>query len=182
MKQPDFESIKGKRMCDLTDQEQQDALELWIRANKGWMGQSVDHISFLLTRLDEARLPIDMVLYCPQCGRQHIDEPTGCDMGMGCSEAGICYATNNGAPERCTLWTNPPHKSHLCAGCGFIWRPADVPTNGVWAIETRGKEDSPMVSIDLHYVTKGKDDGPQFEDGPDSEGFHGPRPWNGRKA
>src|SRR5690606_32607345 len=38
-------------------------------------------------------------------------------------------------------WTNPPHRSHLCAGCGFTWRPADVPTNGVAAIKTRGRDD-----------------------------------------
>src|SRR5574340_600312 len=23
-------------------------------------------------------------------------------------------------------WDNPPHRSHLCHGCGHIWRPADV--------------------------------------------------------
>lgn len=60
--------------------------------------------------------PIDMVLYCPQCGAQHVDRPT-------------------------LTWTNPPHRSHLCA-CGTIWRPADVPTNGVAAVHTRGKDDT----------------------------------------
>ena len=43
------------------------------------------------------------------------------------------------------LWTNPPHRSHLCAGCGHIWRPADVPTEGVRAIETKGKADRPAA-------------------------------------
>ena len=55
--------------------------------------------------------PIDMVLYCPKCGLQHIDEP---------SES----------------WDNPPHKSHLCHRCGLIWRPCDRPTNGVCATAT----------------------------------------------
>lgn len=50
--------------------------------------------------------PIPMVLHCPACGTQHIDEP-----GPG--------------------WDNPPHRSHLCGGCGVIWRVADVPTVGV---------------------------------------------------
>jgi hypothetical protein len=50
--------------------------------------------------------PIPMVLHCPACGWQHIDEPKG-------------------------DWTNPPHRSHLCAGCGHIWRPFDFPTVGV---------------------------------------------------
>lgn len=65
--------------------------------------------------------PIDMVLRCPACGTQHID-----------------------APDH--DWTNPPHRSHLCHKCGHIWRPADVPTNGVAAIKTKGRGDSPEVS------------------------------------
>lgn len=64
----------------------------------------------------ESAAPIDMVLHCPSCGRQHIDEP---------------------APG----WDNPQHKSHLCNGCGSIWRPADIPTNGVVAVKTVGKAD-----------------------------------------
>lgn len=66
---------------------------------------------------------IDMVLHCPVCGLQHID-----------------------APEPANGWTNPPHKSHLCHGCKHIWRPADVPTNGVETIKTRGDKDSPLAS------------------------------------
>jgi len=66
--------------------------------------------------------PIDMELHCPQCGLQHIDAPN-------CKEG----------------WTNPPHRSHLCSQCGYIWRPADVPTNGVLAVKTAGKNDSPKV-------------------------------------
>lgn len=64
--------------------------------------------------------PIPMLLYCPKCGLQHIDEPD----------------------ERTPNWTNPPHKSHLCHGCGCIWRPADVPTEGVLATATVGKADT----------------------------------------
>ncbi len=71
--------------------------------------------------------PLNMVLHCPVCRLQHIDEP---------------------APEefddegRAVHWTNPPHRSHLCHGCGHIWRPADVATNGVAAVKTRGSADS----------------------------------------
>lgn len=64
--------------------------------------------------------PIDMILNCPACLQQHIDQP----------EPG---------------WDNRPHKSHLCHHCDFIWRPADVPTNGVAAIKTRGKNDHVML-------------------------------------
>lgn len=60
--------------------------------------------------------PIPMILFCPTCGGQHIDAPS-------------------------PGWDNPPHRSHLCAFCGYIWRPADVPTTGVAKIQTRGKFD-----------------------------------------
>ena len=68
--------------------------------------------------------PIDMVLHCPACGLQHIDAPD----------------------ERTPGWVNEPHRSHLCHGCGHIWRPADVPTNGVAAVTTKGKADSPIAA------------------------------------
>ena len=70
--------------------------------------------------------PIPMVLHCPKCGMQHLDVPEHWD----------------GKVE--------VHKSHLCVpaagGCGHIWRPADVPTTGVAAVQTKGKADSPIVS------------------------------------
>lgn len=66
----------------------------------------------------EAELtPIPMVLHCPLCGVQHIDEP---------SEG----------------WDNPPHRSHQCQHCNCVWRPADVPTTGVLSVQTEGKADS----------------------------------------
>lgn len=64
--------------------------------------------------------PVDMLLWCPRCHTQHIDEPD----------------------ERTPEWSNPPHRSHLCHACGCIWRPADVPTNGVASIHTVGKADN----------------------------------------
>lgn len=75
--------------------------------------------------------PIDMVLHCPACGLQHIDRPE---------------ADGNWTIPMPGAWTNPPHRSHLCAGCGHVWRPADVPTNGVAAVQTRGKADSPIAA------------------------------------
>lgn len=72
--------------------------------------------------------PIDIVLHCPACGLQHIDAPT-------------------------PGWTNEPHRSHLCHGCGHIWRPADVPTNGVPAVKTKGKADSPIVALNGSRLT-----------------------------
>lgn len=63
--------------------------------------------------------PINMVLFCPNCGQQHIDAPEG-------------------------EWKNPPHKTHLCHFCSYKWRPADVATNGVEKIQTKGEKDSPL--------------------------------------
>jgi hypothetical protein len=74
--------------------------------------------------------PIDMILHCPACGMQHIDAPEETDPATWTAE-------NYGN------WTNPPHRSHKCQGCGHIWRPADVDTNGVQEIKTKGKDDSP---------------------------------------
>lgn len=62
--------------------------------------------------------PLNLILYCPNCGHQHVDEPE--------------------LPD----WLNPPHKSHLCHNCKFVWRPADVATNGVFLINTCGSNDS----------------------------------------
>lgn len=78
--------------------------------------------------------PIDMVLHCPKCGLQHIDEPEP-ELGPNFDGSGDAL-----------LWPNPPHRSHLCHGCGHIWRPADVPTNGVKAVKTKGKADSPIAA------------------------------------
>lgn len=75
-----------------------------------------------------AQEPVDMLLFCPNCGEQHIDAPSD--------------DAYDGNPP---TWTNPPHRSHLCHNCGHIWRPADVPTNGVAEIKTAGKNDSPPV-------------------------------------
>lgn len=78
--------------------------------------------------------PIDMVLHCPECGAQHIDAPEWVDDPHDIEQGRILG------------WKNPPHRSHLCHGCGHIWRPADVPTNGVSAVKTRGKADSALAS------------------------------------
>jgi hypothetical protein len=87
-----------------------------------------------------------MVLHCPKCGLQHIDAPKPCAAEL--CERGCCQ------PEECTAWTNPPHRSHLCHGCGHIWRPADVPTNGVAAVKTKGANDSPVETVAAPAVSE----------------------------
>lgn len=82
--------------------------------------------------MGEKHTPIPMILFCPACGLQHIDEP---EPSLG------KRFLDPGAKE----WDNPPHRSHLCAGCGHIWRPADVPTEGVAALSTVGRADAPAI-------------------------------------
>ena len=62
----------------------------------------------MVTDPQSEQRPIEMILYCPQCGLQHIDVA---DPAAG--------------------WSNPPHKTHLCLGCDHLWRPAQIPTVGV---------------------------------------------------
>lgn len=76
-------------------------------------------VSFVVLGWLMARsVPVDLLLSCPLCGTPHVDEGDG------------------------EVWDNPPHKSHLCAACGCVWRPADVPTNGVRSVRTRGARDT----------------------------------------
>ena len=84
--------------------------------------------------------PIDVILHCPACGMQHIDRPGDHRYYNDTPEA-------KAAREQIGIdWPNKQHRSHLCHGCGHIWRPADVPTNGVAAIKTKGKDDSPALT------------------------------------
>ena len=85
-------------------------------ASPYWRAQEFANIA--MEALAEHSAPIDMVLYCPECFEQHIDKPQ---------------------PEK--GWDNPPHRSHECQVCEHVWRPADVPTNGVEAIKTKGQRD-----------------------------------------
>ncbi len=53
---PDFDAVRDKRMSELSPGQQDDALELWLREQVGWMGQYHEqHYHFLFKRLDEAR-------------------------------------------------------------------------------------------------------------------------------
>lgn len=125
-----FADIRDKRIGELNEEQKDRATEFWLREQ---IGPSEGYWHPLLKQvfrvIDRLRAPIDMVLHCPKCGMQHIDEPSD--------------DAYEGNPP---TWTNPPHRSHLCHGCGHIWRPADVPTNGVQEIKTKGKADSAIVS------------------------------------
>lgn len=90
--------------------------------------------------------PIPMILFCPSCGMQHLDAAEPHKL-----ECNVMAPLAPGGPIirsiicDCGRWANPPHRSHLCAGCSKVWRPADVPTIGVADISTRGSRDSATV-------------------------------------
>ncbi len=98
-----------------------------------------DWVDEQLTALAAATKPVDMLLFCPHCGRQHID---AIETGTTLSRSGLDTLTET----EVVTWSNPPHRSHLCHHCGTIWRPADVATNGVATIGTRGKNDSTLFA------------------------------------
>lgn len=100
--------------------------------------------------------PIDMVLHCPSCGMQHIDAPDQVDGAAEVKTEAVFDTDGRHAGylfDPSQKWTNPPHRSHLCSGCGHVWRPADVPTNGVVAVTTKGKKDSPVDPDLLQALT-----------------------------
>lgn len=97
--------------------------------NAAFIAHARTDIPALLAHVRALEAPVPMLLFCPKCGAQHVDAP---------DPDGHTSVEMNG---RETRWDNPPHRSHLCAGCGHIWRPCDRATVGVAAIETAGKTD-----------------------------------------
>lgn len=100
--------------------------------------------------------PIDMVLHCPKCGEQHIDAPEPARYATASNTESVRKGFEMGGYElNPNRWDNPPHRSHLCQGCGHIWRPADVPTNGVAAVKTKGKhDDEPLLPKRLQRLVE----------------------------
>jgi hypothetical protein len=97
-----------------------DAMDAWRAAGHRPTSAPPQEAYSALHSTTQPERPIPMILHCPACRLQHIDEAT-------------------------SDWDNPPHRSHLCHGCGHIWRPADVATDGVAAINTFGSADSPKA-------------------------------------
>lgn len=117
--------------------------------------------------------PIDMIIFCPSCHKQHIDrpEPHGkCLCGCLFAEHNYDDDPNGGwaaqrqrsmpmccknCRDKCShfrpAWTNPTHTSHTCrtddGGCGINFRLADVPTNGVKNIQTKGENDTWAIHV-----------------------------------
>lgn len=124
--------------------------KLWAKAIEDGMGSHIRLFAkLIIEETTKSSAPIDMVLHCPECHTQHIDKADEV-----CSVCGGRPSTCNALGHRPLgtttkwAWLNPPHRSHLCLNCGCIWRPADVPTNGVAAIKTKGQADRPAPRPD----------------------------------
>jgi rubrerythrin len=109
------------------------------------INEGVNKKASLQTILPDAQIePVDMLLFCPNCGQRHVDEakPDVCET---CGGEKDDFPRNEGALictcEAFTAWLNPLHKSHRCNFCNHVFRPADVPTNGVAALKTKGERD-----------------------------------------
>ena len=130
-----FADLRDKKIGEANDEQLDRLYEFWLRESKAthtmWpVSEMFERLFRVIDRLRaQPHAPIDMILYCPNCGEQHID--------------GHETAPGMFSPEQ--DWTNPPHRSHLCHQCGIVWRPADVPTNGVAEIKTEGKDDNWVV-------------------------------------
>lgn len=78
--------------------------------HQAWLREAL-HAWFRGEPLPPARAnpaPIPMLLDCPDCFLAHID------VGE---------------------WATRPHRTHKCVHCGNEWRPANVPTRGVQALD-----------------------------------------------
>jgi hypothetical protein len=156
-----------------------DLMSATLDTSPGWPGRVIGGMCYVIMFEDNRIIdpdsdcleihprfaaPVDMVLFCPRCGTQHVDAPEDVDLFRSTMLQIGGLREANPKP-----WTNPPHKSHLCHTCGCIWRPADVPTNGVQALKTRGANDSAM-GVRNHAVETWTDiDGNLYANGPDGE-------------
>jgi hypothetical protein len=76
--------------------------------------------------------PVPMVLHCPKCGVQHIDESNEEEVRITAAERGFVVGSRDWEDfiEK-NEWLNPPHKTHQCQSCKHEWRPFDYATTGV---------------------------------------------------
>lgn len=121
-----------------TDDEVVDRVRRLLRERIEGISQRAE----LNASVAELSAPVDMILHCPNCDLRHVDAPD---------------PVNADDPEG-PRWTNPPHRTHLCAGCGQLWRPSDRATNGVEKLASgpyvRSDAQPPAVSdlvIDQDY-------------------------------
>lgn len=84
------------------------AVPLARRARRRAFLEQLSAARVLRTMLGLVEPPLALVIHCPRCGAQHVDEGE---------------------------FAERPHRAHLCAGCGETWQPCALPTVGVRSIE-----------------------------------------------
>src|SRR4051794_30259997 len=106
--------------------------------NESEAGRNLDRLG-TLTAYDIETLrmffesdPIDVMLFCPKCGEIHIEKekPDVCELcgvQKKYHDIGVVPVEYMHFGDNFPVWLNPPHKSHRCGNCNFVWRPADVP-------------------------------------------------------
>jgi hypothetical protein len=102
--------------------------------------RAVAPVALLVEAADAISAPIPMILFCPRCGEQHIDKAE--ELTQKKMQEIESKPDWNLVPLSKHLWSNPPHKTHLCGCCGHLWRPCDRPTEGVREIKTKGSKDT----------------------------------------
>jgi len=83
-----------------------------------------------------ARAAIDMIIHCPSCGVQHVDEPKpseckNCGTPKYYHDLAVVPEEYRGVCDVFEPWLNEPHKKHRCGNCNLVFKTAGVPTNGV---------------------------------------------------
>lgn len=123
------------------NQNEQAAWTAWEKLQLGdW--RDVSHQDSFGAGYDAGRqsapppVPVPMILHCPECHLQHIDEaePDVCEK-CGHSKA-LHYPDHYDECYECgctdfTAWLNPPHRKHRCHGCNHVFKPALINTTGV---------------------------------------------------
>jgi hypothetical protein len=106
----------------------------------------------IVTAINTLAAPVDMIIFCPKCHLQHVDEPnpTVC---MDCGHKKTRHDFPDESDGRnfdicleqgcqCTSfnpWTNPPHRKHRCQNpvCNHVFAvTATIKTNGVKELPT----------------------------------------------
>lgn len=87
-------------------------------------------------------------------------DATRCNMGVGCDEYGVCYASSHGRPDMCPCEAPYPGQAP-CPACyessGYVWEHGNDWNSGPWSHQTNircsycngtGTVDSPLATLD----------------------------------
>ena len=100
---------------------------------------ALELIAQLEARVQQLEAPIEMLLFCPKCGMQHVDRAVShlrhCKIGQLIPRKAAALPISTRICPECSVWLNPPHATHICQHCSLEWRPSNHLTTGVRAID-----------------------------------------------